>query len=241
MRIHGIDDLMASKRSTPVWCGIGRRVDLRILAGFLLVSLGLFAFAKIASEVMDGDTMAFDRIIIEMLRERHDGTTPIGPHWLLAVMRDLTALGGWTVVTVLTGAVIGYLAIARHTATALFILVSVGIGTLMGTLLKLLFDRRRPDLVAHLVDVNTSSFPSGHAMNSAIVYLTLGALLARAQDSRARRVYVLSLAIALTLAVGLSRVYLGVHWPSDVLGGWIVGASWALLCSLIAWSIQRRS
>lgn len=232
---------MPQKRSAPIWFGIGRRVDLRILAAFLLVSLGLFAFAKIASEVVEGDTVAFDRIIIAMLRDPHDVSMPIGPHWLLAVMRDLTALGGWTVVTVLTSAVIGYLVIARQTATALFILASVWIGALMGSLLKLLFDRPRPDLVGHLVDVNTSSFPSGHAMNSAIVYLTLGALLARAQHSRARRVYVLSLAIAVTLAVGLSRVYLGVHWPSDVLAGWIVGASWALLCSLIAWSIQRRS
>jgi len=218
---------------------IPRRVDFRILAVFLLVSLGLFAFAKIASEVMEGDMMAVDRIIITMLRDPHDLSTPIGPHWLLAVMRDLTALGGWTVVTILTGAAIGYVAIARKIATALFILTSVGTGMLLGAMLKLLFNRARPDLVPQLVDVHTSSFPSGHAMNSAIVYLTLGALLARAQESRARRVYVLSVAIALTLAVGMSRVYLGVHWPSDVLAGWIVGATWALLCSLIAWSIQE--
>jgi len=218
---------------------IPRRVDLRILAVFLLVSLGLFAFAKIASEVMEGDMMAVDRIIITMLRDPHDLSTPIGPHWLLAVMRDLTDLGGWTVVTILTGVAVGYVAIARKTATALFILTSVGTGMLLGAMLKLLFNRARPDLVPQLVDVHTSSFPSGHAMNSAIVYLTLGALLARAQESRARRVYVLSVAIALTLAVGMSRVYLGVHWPSDVLAGWIVGATWALLCSLIAWSIQE--
>lgn len=97
----------------------------------------------------------------------------------------------------------------------------------------------RPDLVAHLVEVHTTSFPSGHAMNSAITYLALGALLARAEEARRVRIFFMVVAIALTLAIGISRVYLGVHWPSDVLAGWCIGASWAALCSLLARALQQ--
>jgi undecaprenyl-diphosphatase len=118
--------------------------------------------------------------------------------------------------------------------------VSVGGGTLLSTLLKLGFDRPRPDLVAHLVDVRTLSFPSGHAMLSAVTYLTIGVLVARVSPKRRIKVYVTAVALVLTLAIGLSRVYLGVHWPTDVLAGWSIGAAWAMACWLGAVFLQRR-
>jgi undecaprenyl-diphosphatase len=111
---------------------------------------------------------------------------------------------------------------------------------LLNLLLKLGFDRPRPDLVPHLTEAYQTSFPSGHSMSSAATYLTLGAMLARVQPSRRLKIYFLSLAIAVMLLVGFSRVYLGVHWPSDVLAGWAAGAIWALACWLLAWWLTMK-
>ena len=130
---------------------------------------------------------------------------------------------------------------ARKYATASFIFASLTGGAILSVALKAIFVRARPDLVPHLVVVDTSSFPSGHAMNSAIVFLTLGALLTRTQKDRAVRVYLIAVSILLTLLVGISRVYLGVHWPTDVIAGWIVGAAWATLCLTVARLLQERN
>ena len=129
--------------------------------------------------------------------------------------------------------------LARQRGAARLVAVSVGGGTALSSLLKLGFARPRPDLVPHAVEVYTASFPSGHAMLSAVTYLTLAALLARVQPRRRLRIYVLALAVLTSLLVGASRVYLGVHWPSDVAAGWCVGAAWALLCWLAALRLQR--
>ena len=107
-------------------------------------------------------------------------------------------------------------------------------GTVLSFGLKLVFERPRPDLVAHLVEVQTASFPSAHAMLSATTYLTLGALLARFEDRRRLKSYVLGVAIGLTVLVGISRIYLGVHWPTDVIAGWCAGAAWAVACARVA-------
>jgi undecaprenyl-diphosphatase len=155
-------------------------------------------------------------------------------------MRDVTALGSMGILTFVTLAVAGFMALDRKGHAALFVLVAVGSGMLLGTLLKMGFDRPRPDLVPHGASVYTASFPSSHAMLAAVVYLTLGALLARVQPHRVLKLYLLGLAILLTVAIGASRVYLGVHWPTDVLAGWAIGAGWALLCWAAALWLQRR-
>lgn len=216
------------------------RMDGRMLILFLVLAGATFIFFKLASEVMEGDTMAFDRLVIASLRDAANPAIPLGPHWLDTAMLDLTAFGGVSGLTILTVIVAGYLLVAGKKATALFLIAAVASGATLGTLLKLGFDRPRPEIVAHLVQVNTTSFPSGHAMNSAVVYLTLGALLARTQPDRRVRTYIVAVAIALTAVIGFSRVYLGVHWPSDVLAGWVVGAIWAVLCSFIARALQAR-
>ena len=156
------------------------------------------------------------------------------------MFKDVTALGGTTVLTLLTIAVAGYLFVERKRAAGLLVLLSVASGALVSTLLKNAFARPRPELVAHLVDVHTLSFPSGHAMLSAVTFLTLGALLARVQSRLRTRLYLISIAVLVTLMVGASRVYLGVHYASDVLAGWSAGSAWAMVWWLGARWLQHR-
>jgi undecaprenyl-diphosphatase len=196
-------------------------------------------FAKLMGMVQ-GETRAFDRAILLAFRNSTDLSDPIGPHWLEIILRDVTSLGGATVLTLMTIAVTGFLLIDAKRGAAILVLGSVIGGVVLSSILKLGIDRPRPDLVAHLVEVHTASFPSGHAMLSAVVYLTLGGLLSRVERPRRIKIYVLSIAVILTLLIGVSRVYLGVHWPTDVLAGWCAGATWAVLCWRAALALQRR-
>lgn len=214
--------------------------DSFMLVLFLLAAAGILIFLMLASEVREGEVFGLDRWLIQALRSPSDPGTPDGPFWLRRALTDVTALGGSPVLTLLTIIAAGYLLAVRKAAAALFMVGSIATGAIASNLLKLFYARPRPDLVVHLVDTVSTSFPSGHAMNSAIVYLTLGALLARAEADRAVRVYLMAVALFLTLLIGFSRVYLGVHWPSDVLAGWCVGGAWAILCSLIARRLQRK-
>jgi undecaprenyl-diphosphatase len=210
------------------------------LLSFLALSLGVWAFVALAGEVREGDTAALDRTILLSLRNPNDLSDPIGPTWLEEAARDITALGGHAVLTIVTLAVLAYLLLTRRRAAALFVLVAVGGGMLLSTGLKLGFERPRPDLVPHGARVYTASFPSGHSMLSAVTYLTLGALLARVEKVWRVRIFLVGLAVALTLLVGVSRVYLGVHWPTDVLAGWCGGGAWASLCWFVALQLQRK-
>ena len=214
--------------------------EVAVLVALALAAAAIWGFAELADEVLEGTTRTFDEAILLALRSATDLSDPIGPGWLEELMRDVTALGGMGILTFITLAVAGYLALDGKRHAALFVLVAVGGGMLLSTVLKMGFDRPRPDLVPHEASVYTASFPSGHAMLAAVVYLTLGALLVRVQARRRLKLYVLGVAIVLTMAVGASRVYLGVHWPTDVLAGWAIGAAWALLCWAAALWLQRR-
>jgi len=214
--------------------------EFGMLAALLVAAGGVLGFLAIADEVREGELRAFDSAILLALRNPADHADPIGPQWLEIAMRDLTSLGSVSVLTLMVIAALGYLLLVGKRGAALLVLVSIGGGTALSSLLKLGFDRPRPDLVAHLVDIHTLSFPSGHAMLSAVTYLTLGALLARVEARRAVKIYILGVAVILTLLIGSSRLYLGVHWPSDVIGGWCAGAAWAMLCWLVAVVLQRR-
>jgi undecaprenyl-diphosphatase len=205
-----------------------------------IVALGAFAFMAIADEALEGDTHAFDESILKALREPGEASNPIGPAWLADMMADLTALGGIAVLTLLVVGVVFYLLSVGKRGTALLVGGAVGSGAILSTLLKLGFDRPRPDLVAHLSHAYSSSFPSGHAMLSAVTYLTLGVLLARAHERRRTKIIVMTYGVTLTVLIGLSRIYLGVHWPTDVMAGWALGAAWAAVWWLIAWQLQRR-
>jgi len=220
-----------------------RRLALSEIGAFIamgIAALGAFAFMAIADEALEGDTHAFDESILKALREPGDASNPIGPAWLADMMADLTALGGIAVLTLLVVGVVFYLLSVGKRGTALLVGGAVGSGAILSTLLKLGFDRPRPDLVAHLSHAYSSSFPSGHAMLSAVTYLTLGVLLARAHERRRTKIIVMTYGVTLTVLIGLSRIYLGVHWPTDVMAGWALGAAWAALWWLIAWQLQRR-
>lgn len=170
-------------------------VDRRVLATFLVLALLLLATATLASQVAEGDIMAFDRWLIDLLRDDRDPRIPEGPDWLRRTMTDVTALGGGPVLTLLTIGVAGYLVAIRKASAALFVIAAVASGSVAGTLLKLWFLRPRPDIVPHLVEVQTASFPSSHAMNSAITYLTLAALINRTQQGRRVKLYLMSAAM----------------------------------------------
>ncbi|MFZ0390217.1 MAG: phosphatase PAP2 family protein [Calditrichia bacterium] len=218
---------------------VGRH-GIAILIIIFLLSGGTWAFVELVENVQAGDTQTFDEKIILLMRTPGDTSDPVGPDWMEEFGRDLTALGGVAVMSLLTFFAIGYLVLERKYRMALLIAIAVGGGIFFSTLLKQGFDRPRPMLVPHESYVYTSSFPSGHSMISAITYLTLAALLAQVHRRKRVKIYLLIVAALLTFLVGISRIYMGVHWPTDVLAGWTAGALWALLCWLLGWWLQQR-
>lgn len=215
--------------------GLKISFELRLLWPMLLMLVATWGFIEIAEEVIDGDAHAVDTWILSWLRTgAHDSRQPIGPVWFQEAVRDLTALGSPAVLMLTMGAAWGYLMMARQTAMAWLALGATGGGLLTALALKSLFSRERPDALFHATVASGYSFPSGHAMMSAVVFLTLAALTARLTPSTRLRLYAVGTAGLMTGLVGASRVYLGVHWASDVVAGWAAGAAWALLCWLVA-------
>lgn len=206
------------------------------LASLAVVASGILVFVFLARYVGSGKVNELDSRLLLALRSVADPADPFGPRWVEELVRDFTALGGLAAISFITLAVAGGLALAGKGRTALTALAGIAGGFLLGVALKAMFQRARPDLVPHGSYVTSSSFPSAHSMQSAVTYLTLGAVLARVQSTRFLKAYVIALALILTFFVGFSRVYLGVHWPSDVLAGWSAGVVW----SIVVWLITRR-
>lgn len=215
-------------------------LELRTIILMALIGLGLYSFLEIADEIVEGDSHEIDRRILLAMRAADDPTQLRGPSWLEHAAIDLTALGGVTVLALLTTAVASGLLLQRRRRETLLVLAAVLGGLTLSHSLKMGFNRPRPDVVPHLVPVSSASFPSGHSTMSAATFLTLGALLARLDSRKRFKAFALGWALALTLLVGLSRVYLGVHWPTDVAGGWAAGATWAMICWLATRALQRR-
>ena len=216
------------------------RLERLTVALVLLVAAGILGFLVLADVVSDGGARHFDEWLLLALRAPGDLSDPIGPKWFEDMMRDITALGGTAVLTLGVVAVAGFLALMRKTNAAITVLISVASGMAVSQTAKWAYARPRPELVPHGMETYSASFPSGHSMMAAVVYLTLGALLARSQAQPRMKVYVLVVAVLLTALVGISRIYLGVHWPTDVLAGWCLGAAWAILCWFAMLWLQRR-
>lgn len=217
------------------WTGSHELAVLLALAG---AAGGVWIFLKIASEVSDGETLPLDRKIL--LSMRRPDLTPKGGPQFEEVMRDCTALGGVTVLTLLSLSTAAFLLMTGKRQMAGFVTFSIAGGLLLSLALKDTYHRPRPEFVSHESAIMTSSFPSGHSMLSALTYLTLGALLARSYTRKRLKAFFLCLAFLVTTLVGVSRVYLGVHWPTDVLAGWTAGSTWATLCWLAARWLQNR-
>lgn len=217
------------------------REELRILLVAVAVLAMIWIFAALANAVREGETRQFDEWVLHALRQDTDRSQLKGPRWLTWGAQDITALGSPTVLGLTVLAVTGYLLLHGLYRNGLFIFVASVGGWVLNWLLKLAFSRARPGVVPHLREVMSSSFPSGHALTSAAVYLTLGTLLMRIAEGRLAKYYCIAIAMFVTFLVGVSRVFLGVHYPTDVVAGWLIGMSWALLCWAVERTLERRA
>ena len=210
-----------------------RRFETRVLLIFMAAMGALWAFFSIAEEVDEGETRGFDERLILLFRDPGDLNDPLGSRSFEEAVRDITALGGFTVVTLAT--VVGVLLFLFHGRRrhALVLLGSVLLALISSETMKALYGRPRPDLVPHGSYVYSGSFPSGHSTLSAATFLTLAVLVSSLEPRRSTKVLVYVLALALLATVGFSRVYLGVHWPSDVAAGWCLGAAWAFVAGIV--------
>jgi undecaprenyl-diphosphatase len=229
--------MLSYVRKLVAWLG---GTDLVILLSVFVIVGGLWCFVALAYAVSQGSVQQFDEKVVRSLRDPSNPADPWGPKWLDDMGRDVTALGGVAALCLITAAVAGYLLICRKYRGLAFLLGATLSGLVLCGLLKSLFDRPRPDVVPHLSYVSTTSFPSGHSVLSAVVYLTLGSLLARLVEQRRLKLYFLGVALFLSFLIGVSRVYMGVHYPTDVLAGWSIGLAWALLCALVARHYRQR-
>lgn len=234
---------MATRSVARRWLRLRKleRHEIEWLLVGVAVCLLLWGFLALASEVMEGDTRTLDDKILLALRKADDPSRPIGPDWVESSLLDLTAIGGPTVLGLVVVSVAGFLVLQTRYHTALVIIATAASGEVANFVMKNLFLRPRPDVVPHLREVASTSFPSGHAMESAIIYLTLGAMLMRLAERRATKVYCIGMAVFLTLLVGISRVYLGVHYPTDVVAGWMFGFFWASVCWIIARRFEKET
>jgi len=235
MPLFSILDL---RRDLPALLRAARR-ELGATAALLVATLSAMAFLSIADEVAEGEARAIDLAILDALRQPGRPRDLIGPDWLHVAAVDITSLGSLAVLTLLILLAFGVLAGLRRWGEGLLLVVGAVGGLAISQGLKLLFGRERPDIDYRAVEAVNASFPSGHAMLSAVVFLTLGALAARFAERKRLKALALGAAVTLSLLVGLSRIYLGVHWASDVLAGWCVGAAWAMACWLAAFAWTR--
>ncbi len=214
--------------------------EIKVFIVLLVFFISAFVFFQIADEIVEGETDQFDISVIEFFRTEKDLSKPTGSFWVTEFMTDITALGGGTVLGIISIFVSIFLLLQRkYDAFWLLLGATIG-GTIISFFLKEIYSRERPDLIYRLVTVTSLSFPSGHSMMSAVLYLTQAAIVARFQKQWKIRIYIISIALFLTFMIGFSRVYLGVHYPTDVMGGWTIGLAWASLCWCLAWYIQRR-
>jgi undecaprenyl-diphosphatase len=214
--------------------------DVIVLLAVLLVVSSVLGFIKLAEAVSGGQTRSFDEAILRALRDPSNPEKLIGPAWMTLAVRDVTSLGGVAVLVLVTLIAFGFLLVAGKRHAAVFLLIAAVGGMAANSLLKDYFERPRPTVVPMLMEERSFSFPSGHSMMSAVIYLTLGALLDRFVEGRRLKLYCLSVAMLLTFLVGCTRMFLGVHYPTDVLGGWVAGLTWAVLCWLAARYLQKR-
>jgi undecaprenyl-diphosphatase len=217
-----------------------RRIEGRLLLAALALSGAVWAFGGLWDAVEDQHTGGFDRAVLLALRVPGHPDRLEGPRWLQECARDLTALGGFTVLTLVSLMTVAILAMQRRRLQATIFAATVVGAQILAQAIKLIADRPRPDIVAHFDQVYSSSFPSGHSTMAPVVYLSLAVIVGAGEPRRDVRVLLFACAVLVTIAVGFSRVYLGVHWPTDVLAGWALGAAIALVAMIALRFSARR-
>ncbi|GAA0383316.1 phosphatase PAP2 family protein [Brevundimonas terrae] len=217
------------------------RAEIGTVAGLLAGSLGLALFAGVADGVADGDDQSFDWAVLRWTRPYADAPDrPIGPWWLHEAAIDITSLGGISVLAIFALMAVGFLLIHGKKLSAFLMVLGLAGGVLLSEGLKALFDRPRPPAAYQVVETLNASFPSGHALLATVFYLSVGVMLTRAFPRTRMKAYALGWAVVLVLLIGLTRIYLGAHWASDVAAGWGIGAFWAMLLWLFAYAMERR-
>ena len=220
--------------------GANESGEIRLLLALLFMTLGLLVFLVITGVVVTGNTSHMDELIVKSLREPNNPSKPRGPYALIGIMRDVTSLGGATFVTLTTIFASIYLLLVKKRRSLMLVLLAIIGGGILESILKTLVARQRPSPIFQLMPEYSHSFPSGHSMMSAVVYLSIAVLLARMQKSKAIRIYVVFVALFLTFIIGISRIYLGVHYPTDVLAGWALGLAWASFVWFLSWYLELK-
>lgn len=216
-------------RPEPTVGGDFRRRWLPLAGGAVFLCC-LWGYFELAEDYPEGRYRVFDETLLRALRSPIDPAIPHGPHWLVDVIRGVSALGGPAALTISVLGLVGWLVAQGRRPIAWSVALAAGGGALLAAALKALAGRPRPEIVPHLTEVASSSFPSGHSMLSAVVYLSVSAMIAYTSPKKTTAIGALLVAGMLTVAIGCTRVYLGVHYPSDVLAGWVAGVAWTLLC-----------
>jgi undecaprenyl-diphosphatase len=234
-------DRIPDSKTFPInilsWIG---RHEFTVLFVLALIFGGIWLTVELADEVTEGETQDIDETLLMALREGADTNNPIGPPWLESLMRDFTSLGGAGILAFIVLAITIFYLIQGQYKEMLFLLTAVMGAYLISYLMKDFFGRARPQFVASGTYFSFTSFPSGHALLATTTYLTLGSIVAELMSRNRLKAFVLLLAIFLALVVGFTRVYLGVHWPTDVLAGWVIGSVWAMICWLGLRLLRRR-
>ena len=217
------------------------RTEIAAVAALLVAALGVMTFVEVADDMTEADGQAFDLMVLQAVRPFADQPDrPWGPWWLHEAAADITSLGGISVLGLFALAAMGFLLIQRKWLSAVLLTAGLAGGVALSEGLKAVFQRERPPVEFQAVETINASFPSGHALLSTVFYLTLGVMLTRAVPQRRLKAYVLGVSLLIALLIGLTRIYLGAHWASDVFAGWSVGAAWAMTLWLVAYAAERR-
>ena len=214
------------------------RAEFAVLGALAVITLGIMTFVEIADDMTEADGQAFDQMVLHWMQPV--AGQPRGPWWLHEAAADITSLGGIAVLGLFAIVAIGILFILRKRLSAYLLVIGLAGGVALSEGLKALFERQRPPAAYQAVETLNASFPSGHALLSTVFYLTVAVMMTRAFPRQRLKAYVLGVGIVFALLVGVTRVYLGAHWASDVMAGWCVGAAWAMALWLVSYAVERR-